>query len=168
MHVMRAGFGALLKVVLFFYCARWVNILFPIYPFFTYKQGRKILVFQYCVLMSTYSNRLLPLSTETRRSRIQRDDFGARRERFESHGFVCQTKEVNSRDHIPERLVGQRLDRPSRVMVFYVNQKGEIFVRGKSIDESSFGFSLLALYINSGANNEASNKKQSDRPREFI
>ena len=106
MHVMRAGFGALLKVVLFFYCARWVNILFPIHPFFTYKQGRKILVFQYCVLMSTYSNRLLPLSTETRRSRIQRDDFGARRERFESHGFVCQTKEVNSRDHIPERLVG--------------------------------------------------------------
>ena len=145
---MRAGLGALLKVVLFFYCARWVNILFPIYPFFTYKQGRKILVFQYCVLMFTYSNRLLPLSTETRRSRIQRDDFGARRERFESHGFVCQTKEVNSRDHIPERLVGQRLDRPSRVIVFYVNQRGEIFVRGKSIDKSSFGFSLLALYIN--------------------
>ena len=75
---------------------------------------------------------------------------------------------MNSRDHIPERLVGQRLDRPSRVMVFYVNQKGEIFVRGKSIDESSFGFSLLALYINSGANNEASNKKQPDRPREFT
>lgn len=56
---------------------------------------------------------------------------------------------MNSRDHIPERLVGQRLDRPSRVMVLFVNQKGEIFVRGKSIDESSFGFSILALYKNS-------------------
>ena len=35
-------------------------------------------------------------------------------------------------------------------MVFSVNQKGEIFICGKSIDESSFGFILLALYnINS-------------------
>ena len=44
-------------------------------------------------------------------------------------------------------------DRPSQVkciMVFSVNRNGEIFVCGKSIDESSFGFSLLALYnINS-------------------
>ena len=34
-------------------------------------------------------------------------------------------------------------------MVFSVNQKDEIFVRRKSIYESSYGFSLLALYINS-------------------
>ena len=34
-------------------------------------------------------------------------------------------------------------------MMFSVNQKGEIFHRGKSADESSFGYSLLALYINS-------------------
>ena len=33
-------------------------------------------------------------------------------------------------------------------MVFSVNQKKEIFVRGKSVDESSFGFGLLALHKN--------------------
>ena len=35
------------------------------------------------------------------------------------------------------------------IIVFSISQKGEIFVRGKSIDESSFGFSILALYKNS-------------------
>ena len=30
-----------------------------------------------------------------------------------------------------------------------VSQKGEIFVRGKSINESSYDFSILALYKNS-------------------
>ena len=34
-------------------------------------------------------------------------------------------------------------------MVLSVNQKDEIFVRRKSIYESSYGYSLLALYINS-------------------
>ena len=33
--------------------------------------------------------------------------------------------------------------------MFSVSQKGEIFVRGKSIDKSSFGFSILAPYKNS-------------------
>ena len=57
---------------------------------------------------------------------------------------------MHSRGHIPERLVDQR--KPMQVkciMVFSVNQKGEIFTCGKSVDESSFGFSRLALYIDS-------------------
>ena len=33
--------------------------------------------------------------------------------------------------------------------MFSVSQKGEIFVRGKSIDKSSFGFSIPAPYKNS-------------------
>ena len=39
-----------------------------------------------------------------------------------------------------------------------VNQKWEIFVRRKSIDESSFGCSLLALYINSDNSDVRSTK----------
>ena len=35
-------------------------------------------------------------------------------------------------------------------MVYSVNQKGEIFVREKSVDESFFGYSLLAPYSQVG------------------
>ena len=34
--------------------------------------------------------------------------------------------------------------------MYSVNQKGEIFVREKSVDESSFGYSLLAPYSQVG------------------
>ena len=50
-----------------------------------------------------------------------RVDFGARRSRFGSRGFVCQTKKVNSRGHIPERLVGQseaKLGLAKKVRIF--------------------------------------------------
>lgn len=41
-------------------------------------------------------------------------------------------------------------DRPSRMMVFSINQKRKKdFVRGKLIDKCSFGCRLVALYINS-------------------
>ena len=41
-------------------------------------------------------------------------------------------------------------DRPSRMMVFSINQKRKNgFVRGKLIDKWSFGCRLVTLYINS-------------------
>ena len=51
-------------------------------------------------------------TTDTGRPRIQRYTwqwfFGRQTLTIQSRGFVCQTKKVNSRGHITERLVGQR------------------------------------------------------------
>ena len=60
--------------------------------------------------------------------------------------LVCQIKKVNSRCHVPERLVGQRKAKWNNGDLCQTRWR-KISVRGKSIDKSSLSFSLLALYI---------------------
>ena len=70
--------------------------------------------------------------------------FGARPKRFGSRCFVCQTKKLNSRRHIPERLIGQRLAKSSKGVLCQPKWRN-LFRRLKSIAVCTFGYSLLAL-----------------------
>ena len=51
--------------------------------------------------------------------------------------------------------------------MYSVNQKGEIFVREKSVDESSFGYSLLAPYSQVG-NLRSNNADDNENVKETI
>ena len=64
-------------------------------------------------------------------------DFGGKRLRFWSHGFVCQTKKVNTCGHIPVCDL---------TMANSVISKIRTLIRGKSIHESFRG-SILGSII---------------------
>ena len=64
-------------------------------------------------------------------------DFGGKRLRFWSHGFVCQTKKVNACGHIPVRNL---------TMTYSVNSKRRTLIHGKSMHES-FRESILGSII---------------------
>ena len=65
-------------------------------------------------------------------------DFGSKRLRFWSRGFVCQTKKVNACGHIPVRDL---------TMAYSVNSKRRTLIGGKSIHESFRGSILGSIIV---------------------
>ena len=65
-------------------------------------------------------------------------DFGGKRLRPWSHGFVCQTRKVNACGHIPVRDL---------IIAYSVNSKRATLIRGKSIHESFRGSNLGSTIV---------------------